>query len=162
MINRQKENVMDDVKSCREDVDTHTIEDLDSQNENRKTKTGRPKGLTLAESLRQKEKYLKERKKRLREEGVRRSNRLSNIYHAQLIDNTQISRNFNEAQNSDNWENWKNAENELESLNNNAWDMCERLKNAKVIKSKWVFSIKEMKIMKLNIRLGELLQGLTK
>lgn len=34
-------------------------------------------------------------------------------------------------------------EEELMSLHkHNAWDMCERPKNIKVLKSKWVFSIK--------------------
>lgn len=34
------------------------------------TKKGRPKGLTLAEGIRRKEEYLKEKEKRLLDEGV--------------------------------------------------------------------------------------------
>lgn len=96
---------------------------MNNQNENKiqggeTVRKGRPKGLTLAESLRRKQEYLTEREKRLREEGVRRSARLENVHHAQLVENIPIPRNFNEARSSDKWETWKDAmENELASLN---------------------------------------------
>lgn len=59
------------------------------------------------------------------------------------MENIPIPRNFNE-RSSDNWENWKDAmENELASLNkHNVWDVCERPKGVKIVKSKWVFSTK--------------------
>lgn len=79
------------------------------------SKRGRPKSLTLAESLKRKEEYLREREDRLRLEGVRRSTRLANIHEAKLVENIQIPHNFDEARNSSNW---KNAmEDELASLN---------------------------------------------
>lgn len=78
---------------------------------------GRLRRLILAESLRRKEEYLKEREDRLREEGVKRSARL-NKHYAQLVENVPLSYSFDEARNSEKWENWKRAmEDELESLN---------------------------------------------
>lgn len=112
------------------------------------------KGLTLAESLRRKQEYLTEREKRLREEGVRRSTRLKNVHHAQLVENIPIPRNFNEARSSDKWETWKDAmENELASLNkHNVWDVCERPKGVKIVKSKWVFSTERSETNKVKYK----------
>lgn len=95
----------------------------------------------MAENLRQKEKILADREERLRREGVRRSKRLEKINHAQLAENIYIPRDFNEACNDKNWQ--EAMENELESLGkHNVWDVVERPKDIKTVKSKWVFNIK--------------------
>ncbi|CAL1678230.1 unnamed protein product [Lasius platythorax] len=110
---------------------------------NETRKVGRPKGLTSVESMKRKEKELKEREDRLKEEGVRRSARL-NKESAQIVESIQLPSNINEARDSREWEKWKEAmEDELESLDKHkVWHFCERPKNAKVIKSKWIFSKK--------------------
>ncbi|XP_039308828.1 uncharacterized protein LOC120358492 [Solenopsis invicta] len=123
----------------------YNVGSIDDQNENKDRvqnrkiiRRGRPKGLMAGESLRQKEKYVAERETRLREERVRRSARLKNIHHAQLMENIFVSRNFNEARNSNNWENWKDAmKNELASLNkHDVWKTYKCSKEVKIVISK--------------------------
>lgn len=94
--------------------------------------------------MKRKEERLKEREDRLREEGVRRSARVTNIHHAQMVENIPLPRNFDEARNNNNWEEWKRAmEEELKSLDRHeVWEMCNCPKGIKTINSKWVFSIK--------------------
>lgn len=81
------------------------------------------------------------RKKQLRKEGVRRSKRLEKLSCSQVADNISISRDFSEAYSDKNWQ--ETMESELESLNvHDVWDVVERPKNIKTVKSKLVFSIK--------------------
>lgn len=96
----------------------------------------RPKGFTRAENLRRKESSIKEREDCLREEGVRRSDRL-NKHYAQLIESASLPNNFIEARDSREGEKWKEAmEDESKSLeNHDVWCICERPKSIKVIKS---------------------------
>ena len=63
---------------------------------------------------------------------------------AGVVENTQLPSNINEARDSREQEKWKEAmEDELESLDKHkVWHLCERPKNAKIIKSKWIFSKK--------------------
>jgi hypothetical protein len=89
--------------------DQDNVGSIDDQNENenrvqnRETvRRGSPKGLTAGESLRRKEEYLTETENRLREEGVRRSSKLKNVHHAQLVENIPVPCNFNEAHSSNN------------------------------------------------------------
>lgn len=141
----------DEVESDEDDNNIeNTVEHIDNQeinedkNQDRQvSKRGRPKGLTMVETRRRKEESLRERENQLREEGVRRSSRLDK-YYAHLAGNISVPRNFNEAHNDKNWDKWKEAmEKELESLNKyEVWYLCERPKNAKIIKSKWIFTNK--------------------
>lgn len=161
-FDNQREN--SEIESINDSDDNDiqdNVESIDDQNEeenrvqNREiVRRGRPKGLTAGESLRRKEEYLAERETRLREEGVRRSARLKNVHHAQLVENIPVPRNFNEAHSSKNWENWKDAmENELASLNkHDVWETCKCPKGVKIVKSKWVFSIKRDGINKVKYK----------
>lgn len=139
----EPETIIDNQNNEREPSPENN--DLD-RNENRVQEVenrtrGRPKGLTLAESLRQKKEILKTREEQLRKEGVRRSERLEKIHHAQVADNTYIPRDFDEASKDKNWQ--EAMEDELKSLSKyDVWDIVERPKNTKTVKSKWVFNIK--------------------
>jgi len=66
----ENENIQD-----RIDNQDQSVENRAQNNEIRKV--GRPKGLTSVESMKRKEKELKEREDRLKEKGVRRSARLN-------------------------------------------------------------------------------------
>lgn len=131
----------DEIESDEEDDIQDRVEPVNNQDENRvhaeNRSKGRPRGLTMAESVRRKEEYLKEREDRLRKEGVRRSVRLNKQY-VQVAENIPLPCSFVEARNGENWEDWKGAmEDELESLNrHNVWYMYDRPKNEKIVKSK--------------------------
>lgn len=139
-----EEEEFSDVDNNGQDRDEPTENKIsDRFSEERITKIGRPKGLTLAESLRRRQGRLDEREERLRNEGVRRSSRLNKEY-AQLADSLNTPRNLIEALNSDKCEYWKRAmKEELKSLNErDVWCICERPKGIKIVKSKWIFSNK--------------------
>lgn len=155
--NNKSQNEIDHVEQevnseSKSEIENENIQDrIDNQNQNIENraqnneirKVGRPKGLTSVESMKQKEKELKEREDRLREEGVRRSTRL-NKESAQIVKSIQLPSNIEEARDSREWEKWKEAmENKLESLDKHkVWHLSDRPKNKKIIKSKWIFSKK--------------------
>lgn len=118
----------------------HIVQDIEI------SRRGRPKDFTSAESLKQKEKILMNRNECLRKEGVRCSDRLANLDHAQLVNVVPLPRNFDESYNNINREEWQEAmEDELRSLYEyDVWDICEYPINNKTVKSKWVYSIKRI------------------
>jgi len=143
-----------EIRSDEQSVDNNQDRESDSEdNLNRDVdrfqvagnRRGRPKGSTLAEGLRQKEETLRNREELLIKEGVRRSERLEKRYHAQIAGSIRIPHNFDEAYDGENWKYWEKAMlDELDSLNkHDVWDIVERPKDIKTIKSKWVFDIKE-------------------
>ncbi|GFU40821.1 retrovirus-related Pol polyprotein from transposon TNT 1-94 [Trichonephila clavipes] len=75
---------------------------------------------------------------------VRRSERLkSKLMSVHLVNNVPNS--YFEAENSANWKNWKLAmENELDSLDKHkVWEIVRKPTKSKLIKTKWVFSLKQ-------------------
>ncbi|GFV45436.1 copia protein [Trichonephila clavipes] len=75
---------------------------------------------------------------------VRRSERLkSKLMSVHLVNNLPNS--YFEAENSANWKNWKLAmENELDSLNKHkVWEIVQKPAKSKLIKTKWVYSLKQ-------------------
>ncbi|GFS57271.1 retrovirus-related Pol polyprotein from transposon TNT 1-94 [Trichonephila clavipes] len=75
---------------------------------------------------------------------VRRSERLkSKLMSVHLVNNVPNS--YFEAENSANWKNWKLAmENELDSLDKHkVWEIVQNPAKSKLIKTKWVYSLKQ-------------------
>ncbi|GFU23082.1 retrovirus-related Pol polyprotein from transposon TNT 1-94 [Trichonephila clavipes] len=75
---------------------------------------------------------------------VRRSERLkSKLMSVHLVNNVPNS--YFEAENSANWKNWKLAmENELDSLDKHkVWEIVQKPAKSKLIKTKWVYSLKQ-------------------
>ncbi|GFU93622.1 copia protein [Trichonephila clavipes] len=75
---------------------------------------------------------------------VRRSERLkSKLMSVHLVNNVPNS--YFEAENSANWKNWKLAmENELDSLHKHkVWEIVQKPAKSKLIKTKWVYSLKQ-------------------
>ncbi|GFS97357.1 retrovirus-related Pol polyprotein from transposon TNT 1-94 [Trichonephila clavipes] len=75
---------------------------------------------------------------------VRRLERLkSKLMSVHLVNNVPNS--YFEAENSANWKNWKLAmENELDSLDKHkVWEIVQKPVKSKLIKTKWVYSLKE-------------------
>ncbi|GFV43748.1 CTP synthase 1 [Trichonephila clavipes] len=75
---------------------------------------------------------------------VRRSERLkSKLMSVHLVNNVPNS--YFEAENSANWKNWKLAmENELDSLaKHKVWEIVQKPAKSKLIKTKWVYSLKQ-------------------
>ncbi|GFW38485.1 retrovirus-related Pol polyprotein from transposon TNT 1-94 [Trichonephila clavipes] len=75
---------------------------------------------------------------------VRRSERLkSKLMSVHLVNNVPNS--HFEAENSANWKNWKLAmENELDSLDKHkVWEIVQKPAKSKLIKTKWVYSLKQ-------------------
>ncbi|GFT62966.1 retrovirus-related Pol polyprotein from transposon TNT 1-94 [Trichonephila clavipes] len=75
---------------------------------------------------------------------VRRSERLkSKLMSVHLVNNVPNS--YFEAENSANWKNWKLAmENELDSLDKHkVWEIVQKRAKSKLIKTKWVYSLKQ-------------------
>ncbi|GFX62251.1 retrovirus-related Pol polyprotein from transposon TNT 1-94 [Trichonephila clavipes] len=75
---------------------------------------------------------------------IRRSERLkSKLMSVHLVNNVPNS--YFEAENSANWKNWKLAmENELDSLDKHkVWEIVQKPAKAKLIKTKWVYSLKQ-------------------
>lgn len=138
-----KENIPDNENEHLQDKVDNQDQDVEKRVHIENRKIGRPKGLTAEESKKRKEETLKENEDRLKEIGVRRSARL-NRQDVQIAENIQLPHSIVEARDSKEWEEWKRAmENELESLDkHNIWYICERPRNVKIIKSKWIFSNK--------------------
>lgn len=123
-----------------------------SQNEGRHR--GRPKGTTYEENQdeRRKQEILKDREERLRGEEIRRSERLEKFHHARVAGDIKIPSKYTEACDDENWQ--EAMENELNSLQkHNVWEIVERQKNIKTVKSKWVFHIKRNNKNESDIRL---------
>ncbi|GFU46544.1 retrovirus-related Pol polyprotein from transposon TNT 1-94 [Trichonephila clavipes] len=75
---------------------------------------------------------------------VKRSERLkSKLMSVHLVNNVPNS--YFEAENSANWKNWKLAmENELKSLDKHkVWEIVQKPAKSKLIKTKWVYSLKQ-------------------
>ncbi|GFX69532.1 retrovirus-related Pol polyprotein from transposon TNT 1-94 [Trichonephila clavipes] len=75
---------------------------------------------------------------------VRRSERLkSKLMSVPLVNNVPNS--YFEAENSANWKNWKFAmENELDSFDKHkVWEIAQKPAKSKLIKTKWVYSLKQ-------------------
>ncbi|GFW48591.1 retrovirus-related Pol polyprotein from transposon TNT 1-94 [Trichonephila clavipes] len=75
---------------------------------------------------------------------VRRSERLkSKLMSVHLVNNVPNS--YFEAENNANWKNWKLAmENELDSLDKHkVWEIVQKPAKSKLIKTKWVYSLKQ-------------------
>lgn len=106
-------------------------------------KIGRPKGSTKT--------IMEARRNLLREEerrehgDLRRSERIKDQQKALLVMDNKISKNIGEAKNLDDWRFWKQAiKDELGSMKKHkVWDIVSRPKDKRIIKSKWIFNIKE-------------------
>ncbi|XP_036140860.1 uncharacterized protein LOC105835035 isoform X8 [Monomorium pharaonis] len=117
---------------------------------------GRLRGTTKAAMQIRSQEKQRECEAKLLEQGVRRSKRIAGIgtdnvpghdvndYEANEINDEIIPNDLKEAKEGKDWSNWYKAmEEELESLNSHkVWEIVERPPNSKIIKSKWIYSIK--------------------
>jgi len=115
---------------------------------------GRPEGTTKAVMKARLVEQKRNREARLLNQGVRRSERIAgannapisniNDFEANETNSEIIPNNFEEAKESKDWVNWRNAmKDEIESLNShNVWKIVDKPYNAKIVKSKWIYSIK--------------------
>ena len=96
---------------------------------------GRPRGTT---------KEVMQVRRRLEQIEVRRSERIRN-QHAMRIQDEEIPKTVEEAKRSSKWEHWNQAmDEEMASMKKHeVWEIIFRPKRKKIIKCKWVFSIKE-------------------
>jgi len=140
-------------------VQSDTESDDDQREENLKNieqsikiirKRGRPKGVTS--DVIEERKHLKriEKQNRAEERRLRRSERLRNKNMAMMIIDEEIPTNIQEARKSNSWNEWQMAmHEEMGSMaKHKVWDVIQRPDNKKVIKTKWVFNIKEDPVTK--------------
>lgn len=110
---------------------------------------GRRLGITDAMIQLRHQEELKEKEAKLQVEGVRRSTRIKNR-NENFVGSTVeseievVPNTYEEAIASPNAELWKNAmEEEIRSIRlHEVWEICDRPEESKVIKSKWIYSIK--------------------
>ncbi|GBM50319.1 Retrovirus-related Pol polyprotein from transposon TNT 1-94 [Araneus ventricosus] len=103
---------------------------------------GCPLGSTKERSEEINQKRILEIEQDLLNRGVRRSERLKEMKNANIV---EIPKDYFEAQSNPNWPNWKTAmEDEIESLNKHKiWEVVDKPDNTKIVKSKWVYTIKK-------------------
>lgn len=126
-----------------ENQEHHEDEDIDEIQSVEVRKIGRPKGSTKA--------IMKARRNLLREEkrqehgDLKRSERIKDQQKALLVIDNEIPKNIGEAKNLDDWRFWEQAiKDELGSMKKHkVWDIVSRPKDKRIIKSKWIFNIKE-------------------
>lgn len=123
-------------------------------NENRR---GRSKGTTKAVMQVRSYEEQRNREEELLEQGVRRSKRIAGMNNgnfsvhnvndpeANETNDKVIPNNFKEAKESKEWLNWHKAmKDELKSLHShNVWEIVDRPQNIKIVKSKWVYTVKD-------------------
>ncbi|GBN24025.1 Retrovirus-related Pol polyprotein from transposon RE1 [Araneus ventricosus] len=115
-------------------------------------KIGRPLGSTKERSEEINQKRILEIEQDLLNHGVRRSERLKEMKNANIV---EIPKDYFEARSNPNWRNWKTAmEDEIKSLNKHKiWELVDKPDNNKIVKSKWVYTIKDSKTPKFKARL---------
>ncbi|GBM62566.1 Retrovirus-related Pol polyprotein from transposon TNT 1-94 [Araneus ventricosus] len=106
------------------------------------SKIGRPLGSTKERSEEINQKRFLEIEQDLLNRGVRRSERLTEMKNANIV---EIPKDYFEAQSNPNWPNWKTAmEDEIKSLNKHKiWELVDEPDNTKIVKGKWVYTIKK-------------------
>lgn len=140
--NETEERLSNEDEDCiRENEDVDEIQEQPIELRNK----GRPKGTTKAVMELRRNLRREEEKRELRQKNIRRSERISNQQSAMLIMDEEIPKNIKEAKKSNNWKYWRQAvKDELTSMEEHeVWDIISRPKEKKVIKCKWIFSIKE-------------------
>lgn len=106
---------------------------------------GRPRGTTseVMEVRRQLERE-EQREKEMRM-NLRRSNRIKDKNSAMIVMDEEIPTNIEQAKNSSHWNEWKRAmDEEMECIKRHeVWDIVPCPKDKKIIRSKWIYSLKE-------------------
>lgn len=163
LFKRTNEELIEDRDEIPEDnVDAGSDNDSDNVvdppqniNTNEKRKDS-PEGTTKAVMQTRLFEQQRDREAKLLEQGVRRSKRIASTsndnvprsdtsnFETNEADNEIIPNNFKEAEESKKWINWHNTmKDEIESLNSHdVWKVVDKIPGVKIIKSKWVYSIK--------------------
>lgn len=126
-----------------ENQEHHEDEDIDEIQSVEVRKIGRPKGSTKA--IMEARRNLLREEKRQEHGDLRRSERIKDQQKALLVIDNEIPKNIGEAKNLDDWRFWEQAiKDELGSMKKHkVWDIVSRPKDKRIIKSKWIFNIKE-------------------
>lgn len=139
--NEENSTQEDDPEDAEENEDNCEIHEQPTELKNR----GRPRETT--KDVMEVRRYLRreEEERELGQRNIRRSERIRDKQSAMLILDEEIPKNIREAQKSDCWKYWKQAvEDELTSIKKHkVWDVVSRPKDKRIIKSKWIFNIKE-------------------
>ncbi|GBM24053.1 Retrovirus-related Pol polyprotein from transposon TNT 1-94 [Araneus ventricosus] len=149
LINNEDVNVKLKAKSVHLDSNPGTA---DAPLDEIISKIGRPLGSTKERSEEINQKRILEIEQDLLNRGVRRSERLKEMKNANIV---EIPKDYFEAQSKPNWPNWKTSmEDEIKSLNKHKiWELVDKPDNTKIVKSKWVYTIKDSKTPKFKARL---------
>lgn len=105
---------------------------------------GRPKGTTKQVMVTRRKQENERREENYNESGPRRSERIKRN-QVMKVTTEEIPKTVTEAKRLENWKYWKHAmEEEMASMKKHkVWDVVPRQKGKRVIKSKWIFNIKE-------------------
>ncbi|GBN02382.1 hypothetical protein AVEN_19001-1 [Araneus ventricosus] len=116
------------------------------------SKIGRPLGSTKERSEEINQKRILEIEQDLLNRVVRRSERLKEMKNANIV---EIPKDYFEARSNPNWPIWKPAmEDEIKSLDKHKiWELVDKPDNTMIVKSKWVYTIKDSKTPKFKARL---------
>lgn len=116
--------------------------------EHRPGKRGRKPGISNEEIENTRKVELRIREEKLREQGVRRSERIETRKHqANVVKHITIPWNFTQAMDSTKAKEWHEAmKRKMESMEHHKmWKIVPRSKDMKIMKSKWIYSLKDEK-----------------